>query len=31
MPMIVVLEKTRLVTCHDIMEADSLLVFEHPE
>jgi hypothetical protein len=29
--MIVVLEKPRVVTCHDIAEADSLLAFEHPE
>jgi hypothetical protein len=31
LPVIVVLEKPRLVTCHDITEADSLLAFKHPE
>jgi hypothetical protein len=29
--MIVVLEKPRLVTCHDMTEADSLLAFKHPK
>jgi hypothetical protein len=31
LPMIIVLEKPRLVTCPDITEADSLLAFRHPE
>jgi hypothetical protein len=29
--MVMVLEKPRLVTCHDIKGADSLLAFKHPE
>jgi hypothetical protein len=29
--MIVALEKPRLVACHDIREAGSLLAFKHPE